>query len=212
MRKIWILSSLIMLLMTFYQINNTYAKYSSEAQGLLEETIGKWIVKVNATNIATETDVQDFVINDLTYATNDNIISGKIAPGQEGYFDIVIDASESSVALIYDVAIDISGLDINEAMKITKIVRVIDGTESEEGIVRTAENTYSGILGIEHIKEPKTHTMRFYLGWENDETGKNDLTDTTIGKTKDMKISIPVQVKVSQYLGEDMVEYTEQDI
>ena len=54
MKKIWILSSLIMLIITLYQINSAYAKYHTEAEGTVEETIGAWIVKVNGTNIATE--------------------------------------------------------------------------------------------------------------------------------------------------------------
>lgn len=202
MRKIWILSALIMLLITFYQINNTYAKYSTQAEGILEESIGKWVVKVNTTNIATGADVQNFTINDLTYNSNNYVLSGKIAPGLLGYFDVEIDATESSVAVRYDVLIDFSKLNLSDSIKFTKLVRVVDGTESEEGITKTGENTYTGVVSLDDIKAGKTNTLRVYLSWEDDGTGVNDEEDSTLGTTKDVQVEIPVQVKASQYLGE----------
>ena len=49
--------------------------------------------------------------------------------------------------------------------------------------------------------------MRVYLEWENDASGVNDEADSTLGTTKDIQVSIPVQVKASQYIGEEIVEY-----
>lgn len=205
MRKIWILSALIMLLVTVYQINSTYAKYFTEAEGIVEETIGAWIVKINGTNIATGTDLQSFTINDLTYNSNDYVLAGKIAPGLLGYFDIEIDATEASVAVRYDVTIDFSSLNLSDSIKFTKLVRVVDGAESEEGITKTAESTYTGVVSLADIEAGKTNTIRVYLGWEDDGTGANDEEDSALGTNKDAQVSIPVTVKASQYLGETII-------
>lgn len=205
MRKIWILSALIMLLVTVYQINSTYAKYFTEAEGIVEETIGAWIVKINGTNIATGTDLQSFTINDLTYNSNDYVLAGKIAPGLLGYFDIEIDATEASVAVRYDVTIDFSSLSLSDSIKFTKLVRVVDGAESEEGITKTAESTYTGVVSLADIEAGKTNTIRVYLGWEDDGTGANDEEDSVLGTNKDAQVSIPVTVKASQYLGETII-------
>lgn len=207
MRKIWILSALIMLLITLYQINSAYAKYSTEAEGIVKETIGTWIVKVNNTNIATEADVQNFTIDALTYNSNDYVLEGKIAPGLLGYFDITIDATEASVAVRYDVTIDFSKLNISDSIKFTKLVTVVDGVESEEGIIQTDESTYTGVVSLEDISAGKTNTLRVYLSWEDDGTGINDEEDSMLGTNKDIQVSIPVQVKASQYLGEEILEY-----
>lgn len=207
MRKIWILSALIMLLITLYQINSAYAKYSTEAEGIVEETIGAWIVKVNDTNIATEADVQNFTIDALTYNSNDYVLEGKIAPGLLGYFDIIIDATEASVAVRYDVTIDFSKLNLSDSIKFTKLVTVVDGVESEEGITQTEESTYTGVVTLDDISAGKTNTLRVYLSWEDDGTGVNDEADSVLGTTKDIQVSIPVQVKASQYLGEEILEY-----
>lgn len=207
MRKIWILSALIMLLITIYQINNTYAKYFTEAEGTVEETIGAWIVKVNDTNIATGADIENFTINELTYNSNDYVLEGKIAPGLLGYFDVTIDATQASVAVRYDVTIDFSQLNLSESIKFSKLATVVDGVESEDGIVRTGESTYTGIVNLADIEAGKTNTLRVYLGWEDDGTGANDEEDSTLGKNKDVQVLIPVQVKASQYLGENIEEY-----
>ena len=211
MKKIWVLMLLIMILVTIYVINNTYAKYYSEAEGKVEQIIGKWIVKINDTNIATGEEIQEFTINQLQYNESDNTIEGKIAPGMTGYFDIILDATESSVAVKYDVTIDGSALvEINKFIKISKQTVVIDATEKDDEIVKTDENTYTGIVKLEDIKSKKTNTVRVYVEWENDETESNDEKDTSLGKIENTQIEIPVTVKISQYLGEKIIEYNQE--
>ena len=103
MKKIFILSSLIMLLITLYQINTTYAKYVAEAEGTVTEEIGEWIVRVNTTNVATGTLNQAFTINQLSYNSNNYVKQGKIAPGLLGYFEVVIDAALFSTIHNYSI-------------------------------------------------------------------------------------------------------------
>ena len=207
MRKIWILLALMMILITVYQINTTYAKYLTQAQGIIEETIGPWVVKINGTNIATEADVQNFTINDLNYNSNNYVLDGKIAPGLLGYFDVVIDATEASVAVRYDVTIDFAKLDISDSIRFAKLVKVVNGLEDDTGIVQTAENTYTGTISLTDIEAGTTNTIRVYLGWRDDGTGVNDAKDSILGTTKDIQVAIPVEVKASQYLGEEIVDF-----
>lgn len=106
MKKIWILSSLIMILVTLYQINTTYAKYYTEASGKAEATIGAWIVRLNNSDITTGTEEQTFAIENINTYNTDNVLNGKIAPGAIGYFDIVIDATDASVAVKYEITVE----------------------------------------------------------------------------------------------------------
>lgn len=207
MRKIWILLALIMILITAYQINTTYAKYLTQTQGIVEETIGAWVVKINGTNIATEADVQNFTINDLNYNSNNYVLDGKIAPGLLGYFDVTIDATEASVAIRYDVTINFDELNISDSIKFAKLVRVVNGVEDETGIIKTGESTYTGTISLADVEAGITNTIRVYLEWEDDGTGANDAEDSILGTTKDIQVAIPVEVKASQYLGEEITEY-----
>ena len=214
MRKIWILSAIAMLIITFYQINTTYAKYMTEVNVDANEQIGKWLIKVNEQNIATNNQVETFTINQLTYNSSNNVLAGKIAPGLEGYFEINIAASESSVAIIYNVTLDFSKLNISNSIKFSKLVKVLaDNTETEEGIIRTSENTYTGTVLISeeaNTSESRIEKLKVYVEWEDDKTGINDENDTKLGTLDDgVKIEVPVEVKVSQYLGEEIQEYKE---
>lgn len=209
MKKVWILSALIMLIFTFYQIHYTYAKYLTEASGQVQKSIGAWIVKVNGTNIATGTEKEKFVINQLQYNSNNYVLDGKIAPGLMGYFDVEIDATEASVAVIYDISINFSNLDVSDSIKFSKLVKVVDGVEEQTGIVKTGASTYTGTIDLSEIEQGKTVTVRVYIEWQDDKTGVNDEADSVLGNNIDLKVSIPVEVKVSQYMGEEIVEYQE---
>jgi hypothetical protein len=196
-----------MTLITCYQINNTYAKYLTEVETSAQENIGAWIIKVNDINIASNTEIQTFNIDKLIYNSNEYVIDGKIAPGLTGYFDIKIDATESSVAVIYNISINFEKLNLIDAIKFTKLVQIIDGEESASGVTQTDVNTYTGIISLEEIEEKKITTVRVYVEWENSQN-ENDDEDTILGAITNLNLQLPVEVKASQYLGEEIVEYT----
>lgn len=177
MKKIWILSSLIMILVTLYQINTTYAKYYTEASGKAEAAIGAWIVRLNNSDITTGTAEQTFVIDNINTYNTDNVLNGKIAPGAIGYFDIVIDATDASVAVKYEVTVEENNTQITDSMKVYKVVEVVDGQEVETAITKTGEKTYTGIVDLADIKADKTNTVRILLEWQEDDTGINDERD-----------------------------------
>lgn len=209
MKKIWILSVLIMILFTFYQIKSTYAKYLTEASGQAQKNIGTWVIKVNSTNISNGTEKQKFEINNLNYNSNNYVQEGKVAPGLMGYFDVEIDATQASVAVIYDVTIDFSSLNISDSIKFSKLVRVVDDVEEQTGVVKTGTNTYTGIISLSEIEQAKKVTVRVYIEWEDDNTGINDKEDSNLGSQINLQVPIPVEVKVSQYMGEQLTEYKE---
>lgn len=209
MKKVWILSVLIMIVVTIYQITTTFAKYVSEAYAEAEQEVGVWIIKVNDTDISdSSTQQKDFIIDTLNYNPSQYVVNGKIAPGSVGYFDVVIDATETSVAVIYDLEFDFSSLDINNSLKFDKIVRVKnDGTE--EPIIRTGINTYSSLITLDQISKKELETVRIYIVWENDDSEENNKFDSETGLIQNLNLKIPVQALVNQYLGEEIIEYKE---
>lgn len=209
MKKVWILSVLIMIVVTIYQITTTFAKYVSEAYAEAEQEVGVWIIKVNDTDISeSSTEPHEFIIDTLTYNPSQYVVNGKIAPGSVGYFDVVIDATETSVAVVYDLEFDFSSLEINNSLKFEKIVRVkSDGTE--EPVIRTGENTYSYLITLDQISKKELETVRIYIVWENDDSEENNKFDSETGLMQDLKLQIPVQATINQYLGEEIEEYKE---
>ena len=196
-----------MLLFTSYQIATTYAKYMTEATANVEKTAGAWVIKINDNDISNSNSETTFDIDDLIFPESEFVVEGKLAPASSGYFDVVIDPTGTSVAVRFDVTLDVSGLSAYDAINFTAAYRVINGEEVSANMVRTGDHTYSGVISLDDVKNGVASTMRFYIGWEEDETEEGDESDTQLGNIKDVTTKLPVNVVISQYSGETLEEY-----
>ena len=196
-----------MLLFTSYQIATTYAKYMTEATANVEKTAGAWVIKINDNDISNSNSETTFDIDELIFPESEFVVEGKLAPASSGYFDVVIDPTGTSVAVRFDVTLDVSGLSAYDAINFTAAYRVINGEEVSANMVRTGDHTYSGVISLDDVKNGVASTMRFYIGWEEDETEEGDESDTQLGNIKDVTTKLPVNVVISQYSGETLEEY-----
>lgn len=202
MKRTYIILGIIMLIFTFYQIATSYAKYIAEATAVVEKQAGAWTIKVNNTDISNSNSETTFNVDNLIFPESAFVAENKLAPGANGYFEIVIDSTGSSVAVRYDVTLVVDNLNIIDSIRFTKACIVVDGEEVEEGIIKTGDNTYSGVISLEDVTNEVQTTLRFYIGWEELENGQGDIADTELGLIKDISTNIPVDVVVTQYLGE----------
>lgn len=202
MKRTYTLLGIIMLIFTFYQIATSYAKYIAEATAVVEKQAGAWTIKVNNTDISNSNSETTFNVDNLIFPESAFVAENKLAPGANGYFEIVIDSTGSSVAVRYDVTLVVDNLNIIDSIRFTKACIVVDGEEVEEGIIKTGDNTYSGVISLEDVTNEVQTTLRFYIGWEELENGQGDIADTELGLIKDISTNIPVDVVVTQYLGE----------
>ncbi len=209
MKRTYTLLGIIMLIFTFYQIATSYAKYIAEATAVVEKQAGAWSIKVNNTDISNSNSETTFNVDNLIFPESAFVAENKLAPGANGYFEIVIDSTGSSVAVRYDVTLVVDNLNIIDSIRFTKACIVVDGEEVEEGIIKTGDNTYSGVISLEDVTNEVQTTLRFYIGWEELENGQGDIADTELGLIKDISTNIPVDVVVTQYLGEPIVAIQE---
>ena len=209
MKRTYIILGIIMLIFTFYQIATSYAKYIAEATAVVEKQAGAWTIKVNNTDISNSNSETTFNVDNLIFPESAFVAENKLAPGANGYFEIVIDSTGSSVAVRYDVTLVVDNLNIIDSIRFTKACIVVDGEEVEEGIIKTGDNTYSGVISLEDVTNEVQTTLRFYIGWEELENGQGDIADTELGLIKDISTNIPVDVVVTQYLGEPIVAIQE---
>ena len=209
MKRTYTFLGIIMLIFTFYQIATSYAKYIAEATAVVEKQAGAWAIKVNNTDISNSNSETTFNVDNLIFPESAFVAENKLAPGANGYFEIVIDSTGSSVAVRYDVTLVVDNLNIIDSIRFTKACIVVDGEEVEEGIVKTGDNTYSGVISLEDVTNEVQTTLRFYIGWEELENGQGDIADTELGLIKDISTNIPVDVVVTQYLGEPIVAIQE---
>lgn len=198
MKRVLLLISLLMLFFTIYLTMDTYALFESNKNYDVSSDIAKFVIKVNGSEAKTE----EFVVDSIAYYENEYVIDNKIAPLVDGYFDIVIDAEDVEVSLRYDIEFDFSSLSI-PGLVISSITELGGNT-----LVLTDKDTYSGVITLADMDSSTVNTVRVSISWQNDEA--NNEVDSSWGMVADKVISIPVNVKLTQYLGEELPVYVEQ--
>ena len=197
MKRVLLLISLLMLFFTIYLTMDTYALFESNKNYDVSSDIAKFVIKVNGSEAKTE----EFVVDSIAYYENEYVIDNKIAPLVDGYFDIVVDAEDVEVSLRYDIEFDFSSLSI-PGLVISSITELGGNT-----LVLTDKDTYSGVITLADMDSSTVNTVRVYISWQNDEA--NNEVDSSWGMVADKVISIPVNVKLTQYLGEELPVYVE---
>lgn len=125
-KKILILIAILIIVVLI--IMATYSKYYNEANAVVQEKIGQWVIKVNDVDITGST--QEFTISDFTWdwSSTPHVKSPKVAPGMTGSFSLNVDPTGTDVSVKYTFTIDESALtklaDIN--LKVTGIT--LNGT------------------------------------------------------------------------------------
>lgn len=196
-KKLLYLIFSIFVLLTVYEIINTYGLLETKNKMSVNPSIAKWNVLINGTDIKTG---ENFTINSVNLSDSVNVLNGKIAPGAFGYFDIEIDPTNTDTSIIYSITFDFSLL--SNSFIIDKIEETTSGN-----LIRTGSSTYSKVITLDEIKENAKNNVRVYIKWENNE--ENNEIDSQIGLTKDNYINIPVSISAMQYLGEPVDEYIE---
>lgn len=197
MKRVLLLISLLMLFFTIYLAMDTYALFESNKNYDVSSDIAKFVIKVNGSEAKTE----EFVVDSIAYYENEYVIDNKIAPLVDGYFDIVVDAEDVEVSLRYDIEFDFSSLSI-PGLVISSITELGGNT-----LVLTDKDTYSGVITLADMDSSTVNTVRVSISWQNDEA--NNEVDSSWGMVADKVISIPVNVKLTQYLGEELPVYVE---
>ena len=197
-KYVWVLLPLFFLLA--FSLTKTFSLFESERVDTSNLDIAKWQVEINGADISGSR--SEFTVDEIHWNSSNNVKSGKIAPGIDGYFDIIIDPNNTETSIRYDVTFDFSELD-EDLFEITEIKEITD-----KEIVRTGEFTYSNVISLDEINNDETNTIRVYLEWVNDEA--NNDKDSELGNlTNHNSIKIPVEVLITQYYDSDLlVEYT----
>ena len=193
MKKIYFCLALVLLIITVFIILKTYGLFETKTELNVQSEVGKWVILVNNTDI-TQQENTKFSVDKIIWDQNDEVKEGKIAPGASGYFDIVIDPTDTDVSVRYDIGFDFSEFE-NTNITITSIQEIND-----KKIVKSGDNKYTGIITLDEISAGTTNTIRVNIAWENNE--ENNEHDSNLSSVPNTILNIPVTINVSQYLGE----------
>lgn len=196
LKKLVTLIFMCIILFLIYEIVHIYAVFYSELTGRVRFENGVWNIKINDTEISNGTK-KTFEVNQINTEENNSVKPGKLAPGLSGSFDILINPENTSVSIRYDISLNQEAL-TNKSIKIKSINEVLDGNE----LIKTEEDTYTGIIPLEKIKSGIENKINIEVEWIDDE--ENSKQDTILGTNDMAKIKIPIDVYVCQYMGEEI--------
>lgn len=171
----------------FLLLYSTFGRYTTIQEGKPRTEIANWNIKINNNDVTSENTMSNIItlVPDVTTQTTTN---NELAPGQTGYFDIVINPQETDVSIEYIINFDMTNLPTG--VSITSYEIVEDGiantftNTSIEGEINLSENTKS-------LSESDTKTVRVYWSWSDTTTDIPNETDS---------YSIKVIVSVKQKL------------
>ncbi len=167
----------------------TYTSYESQIEGTVSPNIAKWNIEIDGTSI---TDVQVVDINDISWDTS-HVKDGKVAPGSSGVMNITIDPTDSDVAIRYELKV------VDQAVDPLKLLSVSSITASQGELVRTAVDTYTGIISLADYSPV---TLSLNVAWLDDDTDR-EFEDQEV-ENDDF---IVLEFSAFQYHGEEIVPY-----
>lgn len=177
-------------------IGNTIAKYITSANSNADINIARWKVLVNNQDV-TSTATLNNVITPI-FPGNNNIASGVIAPTAEGYFDIIIDATNTDVSLNYEITTS-----PNTESIVTDLVMsgyAIDNGKRQE-IVEDENGNFKINGQINYNSEDKDISIRIYLKWNDNTEDGAEMTnseDTATTQAQESVAKINVNLKFTQ--------------
>ena len=196
--KILFLLIMCIVILLIYKFIDIYALFHSEMEGNVQFENGTWNITINGEDITTGTEAE-FVINLIDTTQNDYVKPGKLAPGLSGSFEIVINPQDTNVSVRYDIT-----LNQEELGESSLEIKSIEEVEKGYQLIKTAENTYTGVIPLADIINGVNHKIKLEIEWQDD--GLSNESDTQIGKNETHKLKIPITVHAIQYLGEEIQE------
>ena len=194
-QKIAFLLTMISLCLCIYVIKDTYAKYITNANGNAELQIARWKIIINNQDVEQNSNLTS-AITPVFEGTND-IASNVIAPTAEGYFDLLIDASNTDVSFDYEITTS-----DNENSSVSDIVlsaySLNDGAKQN---IETEDGQLKLTGTVNRTDQNKSFKIRVFLEWNDDADNgatMDNQADTSATVGNDNKALVNVNVKFIQ--------------
>lgn len=151
----------VALMSLFYCISlmqSTYAKYLTTASASTDITIARWNILVNDQDVTEESDFSATI--SPTFLGTDYIREGVIAPTSTGYFDIIIDGSNTDVSFNYEISISSSDY--------STVTDLVISSYQLNNVEYTYDGTSPLAEGFAYDDLNKIHTYRIFVEWNDD--------------------------------------------
>ena len=192
--------TIVFLIITFLYLSGsgTFTSFESLINGNTSAKISGINLKLNGVDVTNNSEILDskFFMDNIQWDST-HTRDGKISPGSSGNFQLELDPSGSDVAILYSFRFIDKVVDNDKLLNFGEI-------KSEDNIIRTDVDTYSGVISIDDIKNGKKVRLNidFYFDWINDIEGiTND--------NRTFEDLFEITFHAVQYDGEELISYTE---
>lgn len=182
---IFIMAFLSFILCIFF-IQESYAKYLTATSENATMNVARWRILVNNKDIR-EGSTTNAIITPV-FEGNEHIANGIIAPTSEGYFDLVIDATEADVSFKYSI-----NFSVNNNSSVTDLIATKYSINNGEFIYLDRDNQ-SISNQVLQVNNTSPINIRVYVLWDDGENSTMDnVADTEAtknGKTAKMDVNL----------------------
>lgn len=152
-KKVLIVALILLDLCLCFLGGQTYSKYKAEVKGEEGAQIAGWNFNVNGESRELKS------INLMQTCKQETLTNGKIAPGTSGYFDIIIDASNSEVGIEYQVLFE------NEKEKPANLT--FKYQDKKYNNIDELKNVLVGVINANESEKMKVITIDWQWNYES---------------------------------------------
>lgn len=171
----------------------TYTSYETLTNGKITPKIARWNIKVDGIEVTTS-EVVTIGLSNIDWVSN-NAVATKAVPGSHGLATVKIDPMDTDVAIKYTLEVIDKNVDSNKFLEISNV------NNSTNSLIKTAENTYVGIISLDDLKN--ITTLTFDVDWP-----LGDDIDPFSDEVSSSSNFLEINFSVEQYKGEKIVPYT----
>lgn len=156
------------ILVIFFVMYSTLAKYEDTSEGYTKIAVANWKIALNGKELTSSNNtLTDSITLIPTTKINENNPS-KIKPGQTGYFDIEIDPTGTEVSFWYQVSLDLVNSVLPRGLNILSYS--LDGGITSNTLPE--DNTLSNTVSLgskDMFTDSDVQRIRYYWNWESGE-------------------------------------------
>lgn len=171
------------ILVIFFVIYSTLAKYEIASEGYTKIAVANWKMVLNGSQLKGDDNILTDSIKLIPTTDVDENNPNKIKPGQTGYFDIEINPTDTEVSFWYQVTLDLTNSVLPSGLSISSYS--LDGGTTIETLPsnNTLSNTVS--LGSNSIfTDSDVQKIRYYWSWDSNDIGIDAYTIIANVETK----------------------------
>ena len=186
---VFVMAFLSFVLCIFF-IEESYAKYVTATSENAEINVARWRILVNNNDIRDNNSTNTTITP--IFLGSEHIASGIIAPTSEGYFDLVIDATEADVSFKYSI-----NFSVNNNSSVTDLIATKYSINNGEFIYLDRDNQ-SISNQVLQVNNTNPINIRVYVLWDDGENATMDNTADTEATKNNNTAKMDVNLSFTQ--------------